>query len=93
MKGIHCHVKAIIDGKLYDTKKAELIIETNEKAIFRTENENYFMAKVEYGRTQYGTDVYQYFDIEKIDENYLKQFLGKYFVDKYIELFGKVEDA
>ena len=80
-------MKQIINGKLYDTDSAEYVItakreqqyELIEYDIYKTKNNRYFA----YNK------VWQ----EIIDESKLKQSLGKFFVDLYIELFGEVEEG
>lgn len=75
-------MKKIIDGLLYDTETSEIIYtdEFKERTWYMTKNKNYFI-------------FYRYGSIVPKSEIEVKEFLGIYDVDKYIELFGEVQDA
>ena len=77
-------MKAIINGLLYDTEKAEYLGEYQNKfheanGVYRTKNNRIFI------ETATGEFI--------IDEKEIKEIMGKYCPDKYIELFGEVEEA
>ena len=73
-------MKAIINGLLYDTEKANLICEPDEHhTMYMTEKGNLFML---YNGV-----------ISCADNETLKKFLAEELPDKYIELFGEVEEA
>lgn len=91
------HAKAVIDGKLYDTEKSEyMAVFENNRILFKTANGNYFSCAVQHsiGITESErilcTD---YFDIRPESIEGAKNAIGKYNVDKYIELFGEPELA
>ncbi len=93
--------KAIIDGKLYDTEKAEKIDSYRKRVdmgpilsgsyvhwtpmhridIYKTAKGNYFEHDVD-GDT-----------ITTTDEARVRAIIQKLYPDKYIELFGEVEEA
>ena len=75
-------MQKIIDGLLYDTDKAELLYyeEKTDRWLYKGENGHYFM----------------YFlngVISPKSEEFVKDYLGQRDIDKYIELFGEVDDA
>lgn len=85
-------MKQIIDGKLYDTEKAEELLKysknvgyplttRNDFVLFRTNKGAYF----EFNASTYELNV--------ITDADVKKYLGIYNPDKYIELFGEVEEA
>lgn len=89
--------RRIIDGKLYDTSKAEKICSL---VLSHTDIPNYDLPIINLG----GQDVkiyrgisewfIEYFCfIEPVTEDWVKEILGKCNVEKYIELFGEVEEA
>ena len=75
-------MKKIINGLLYDTEEAEELFfdKVNNRRLFMTANNNFFMA--------YGNG-----EISPKSEDAVKEYLGKYDVDKYIEVFGRVQEA
>ena len=79
-------MKAIIDGKLYDTDKAELIY--TEVVDRRTKRYYYMTAKraffCYYSKTK---------EIKVKTEAEIRELLGKHDVDKYIEIFGEPDNA
>lgn len=84
-------MKAIIDDKLYDTETAEFIYAyadcdyvtcaTTIIYIYRTKKGTYF--KYDMRREK----------ISKIKEKTVKEIISRFDIDKYIELFGDVEEA
>lgn len=89
--------RKIINGKLYDTSKAERICDL---ILGHEDIPNYDLPIRSLG----GQDVIiyrgiskwfiEYFRlIEPVEEDWVKYILGKYDIDKYIELFGEVEEA
>jgi hypothetical protein len=75
-------MKRIIDNLLYDTETSTVVhIEENTKRIlYQTVNGNFFM-------------FYPIGEIVPKTEESTKEYLGKYNVEKYIELFGEPEEA
>lgn len=75
-------MQRIIDGLLYDTETANLIHADglNERHLYITANGRFFM-------------FYKNGEIVAKDENSTKKYLSKYNTEKYIELFGNVEEA
>lgn len=75
-------MQRIIDGKLYDTDKAEIIFQDriNNRRWYKTANGNYFVF--------YGTG-----EIAVKTEESVKEYLGANDVEKYVELFGEPEEA
>lgn len=80
-------MKQIFDGKLYDTDKAKYIISVERDNvannfsidIFKTKNGRYFGQDRTNGKL--------------IDENSLRDCLGRFQTDLYIQLFGEVEEG
>lgn len=95
------HAKAIIDGKLYDTEKASIVSTTKDNRIlFVTQKGNYFSCATynyDYAKTGENEIFYisaiAYSDIRPEPIEYAMTNIGKYAPDKYIELFGEVEEA
>lgn len=75
-------MQRVIDGLLYDTETATIIhIEENTKRrLYQTPNSNFFM-------------FYPTGEIVPKTAESTKEYLGKYNVPKYIELFGEPEEA
>lgn len=75
-------MKKIINGLLYDTEVSTIIYteQINNRIWYKTNKNNYFVF--------YRTGAI----IPKTEEE-VKDFLGKNDVDKYIELFGEVDNA
>ena len=77
-------MKAIINGLLYDTEKSKIIFRYDmHNSLHMTEKGNLFM-------------LYQFFGTKRIicaDNELLKRWLAENEPDKYIELFGEVEEA
>ena len=97
---IHC--KSIIGGLLYNTETAKEItgyVNYNGDGfkIFKTKNGNYFIAKMESAIVVDNMlniiSDFAYTNIKPISEHEYKRLLGRYNPDKYIELFGEVEEA
>ena len=75
-------MKRVVDGLLYDTDSSELIYtdEDKHRKLFKTENGNFFMLFITG-------------EIQPKSEESTKDYLGKYDVNKYIEIFGEPEKA
>ena len=75
-------MKKIINGKMYDTDTSEEIYldEMNNRRIFQTKKGNYFL-------------LYPNGELGPKTEDEIKEFLGNNDTNKYIELFGEVEEA
>lgn len=95
------HAKTIIENKLYDTEKAEIISPTEDhRILFVTKKGNYFSCKTtdydymehEENKT-YNISETVYHDIRPEPLEYAMSNIGKYEPEKYIELFGEVEEA
>ena len=84
-KGID--TKAIINGLLYDTEKSDLIgqakTESCIKQFYKTKKGRMFMFEIPFSRL----------NRILIDEDEVKEELQTGIPDKYIELFGEVEEA
>ena len=84
-------MKAIIDGKLYDTKKAKNILTWRRSDfkcllnLYKTAKDNYFTTE-EYR-------LYAEMNLKVLPASEAKCLLMRLDVDKYIELFGEVEEA
>lgn len=76
-------MKQIINGKMYDTEKAECILTMHNGSptiyIYMTNNGAFFAER------GYNLDI--------VSKESVKNFLGRYDIDKYIELFGEPEEA
>lgn len=75
-------MKIIVSGLLYDTDKADVIYSSEfifGTDIYKTPNNRLFMLDCA--------------GIINTDQDKCKQYLGKVAPDKYIELFGEVEEA
>lgn len=92
------HCRAIIDGLLYNTETAiefvglEKCYVTPNKRFFKVDIETYDEFSYHDG-IKIQTTVYQYCNIRPFNREELREYLGKYDVDKYIEIFGEVEEA
>lgn len=75
-------MKKIINGKMYDTDTSEEIYldEMNNRRVFQTKKGNYFL-------------LYPNGELVTKTEDEIKEFLGNNDTNKYIELFGEVEEA
>ena len=73
-------MRAIINGLLYDTEKAEIVWKSDSfyLDLYKTKNNRFFM--------MFNRNII-------VDENKIKEFFGIRYPDKYIELFGEVEEA
>jgi hypothetical protein len=85
---LHAKAKVILDGKLYDISKSELVIyyDNNrcrtEQALYRTKNGNWFTWK-------YGSN-----DISQVSIEWAQFYLNREgMTDAYIESFGPIEEA
>lgn len=75
-------MKRVIEGLLYDTEISELVFveDATNRKIYKTPNGNFF--------TLYPTG-----EIQPKSLAATKDYLGRYDVDKYIELFGEPQEA
>ena len=95
------HNKAIINNLLYDTSNSELLCTANRKAYFKTKNGRYFSCDVSVSTESYYCSTcdfvfettYIYSNTEPTSADYIKSVLGRFDVEKYIELFGEPEEA
>ena len=93
-------MKKIIDNKLYDTEKATVIFEFiqiyEEGMLLFQEYKYHFRYPAQYLKTQKGTYLFYCKDkniIEIVNEEKVKKTIMKLDVDKYQELFGKIEEG
>lgn len=95
------HEKAIINGKLFDTEKGELVcLYRKNRILLKTKKGNYFSCErdisnhrhAENGEITETTRVY-HSDIREETEEAVKDYLGKNDMDLYIKFFGEVEEA
>ena len=97
-------MKKIIDNKLYDTEKAEKIFNFRQRRktgdfgnfniyslfdveVYKTKKNNYFLHG--YIKDTLANKPF----IEKVSEEEVKKIIKELNADKYIELFGEVEEA
>lgn len=75
-------MQRVIDGLLYDTNTSTVvhIEEDTKRRLYQTPNSNFFM-------------FYPVGEIIPKTEESVKEYLGKYNVKKYIELFGEPQEA
>ena len=75
-------MQRVINGLLYDTQNATVVHtdQNNNRVLYVTENNNFFM-------------LYPNGEIVPKTEQSTKDYLGKYNVKKYIELFGEPQEA
>lgn len=95
------HEKAIINGKLYDTEKAEFLCPFKDgRILLKTKNGNYFscvqdIRSVNEEKTDeiVETVIISHYDLREETEEAVKGYMGIHELDLYIKLFGEVEDA
>ena len=97
-------MKKIIDNKLYDTEKAEKIFNFRQKRktgnfgnynfyswfnveVYKTKKNNYFF----YGYIKDSLDKKEF--LEVVSEENVKDVMKELDPDKYIKLFGDIEEA
>lgn len=75
-------MRKVINGKLYDTDKSEVIYidQMTKRAVCRTEKGSYFI-------------LYSNNQIVPKTEDEIKEYIGLHDADLYIELFGMIEEA
>ncbi len=77
-------MQRVIDGLLYDTETATVVhveeTSTTKRVLYKTPNGNFFM-------------FFMTGEIVPKSEESTKEYLGKYNVPKYIELFGEPQEA
>lgn len=80
-------MRKIINGKMYDTDKAELIYSGYD--LSRTKKRDYY-------RTSKGTFLCHYVSVNRLEivpDESMMEILAEYAPDKYIEIFGNVEEG
>lgn len=95
------HEKAIINGKLYDTEKAEFLCQFKDgRILLKTKRGNYFScvqdiksANEEKMDEIVETVTISHFDLREETEESVKGYIGIHELDLYIKLFGEVEEA
>lgn len=95
------HEKAIINGKLYDTEKAEFLCPFKDgRVLLKTKNGNYFscvqdIRSVNEEKTDeiVETVTISYYNLREETKEYVKWYIGIHELDLYIKLFGEVEEA
>ena len=80
--------RAIIDGVLYDTDKCEYVMDTY---IAPDGYPRELPGKLYRGKNRWFVVVMN--NIYPVTEFWVKNSIGRKSIEKYIELFGKVEDA
>lgn len=75
-------MKKIVNGKIYDTEKSELVYteQDTQRKLYRTQKGAWFRC-------------YKNGEVVPIDEETAMEYLGRVDVDKYIEYFGNVDEA
>lgn len=75
-------MKQIIDGFLYDTDTAEQVYIETQRNIryYMTPKRKFFI-------------VYSTGEFKVVEENFIKDLLGKYDIEKYIEVFGEPQEG
>ena len=90
-------IRVIVDGKLYDTSKAEKVctvqVTIHEIPDCKLCVGSIFGEKVTIykGNTEYFITYCSY--LQPVDEEWVKRWIGKQNIEKYIELFGEPELA
>ena len=90
-------IRAIIDGKMYDTSKAKkigsVVVRENEISGSKLDFCTYGGQEVIIykGNTKYFIRYYCY--LQPVSEAWVREWLGKQNIEKYIELFGEPELA
>lgn len=95
------HEKAIINGKLYDTEKAEfLCLFKDGRILLKTKKGNYFscvrdIRSVNKEKTDeiVETVTISHYDSREETEESVKGYIGVHELDLYIKLFGEVKEA
>lgn len=95
------HIKAIINGKLYDTEKADFVCPFGGRSVlFKTKKGNYFSCKKNVfthseRKQEEIIDTVEtiYSDPEEETIEAVKSYIGIYEFELYIKLFGEVEEA
>lgn len=95
------HEKAIINGKLYDTEKAEFLCPFKDgRILLKTKRGNYFscvqdIRSVNEEKTDeiIETVIISHYGLREETEEAVKEYMGIYELDLYIKLFREVEEA
>lgn len=95
------HEKAIINGKLYDTEKAEFLCPFKDgRILLKTKNGNYFSCVQDIRSVNeekideiVETVTISRYDLREETKEAVKGYMGIHELDLYIKLFGEVEEA
>lgn len=95
------HEKSIINGKLYDTEKAEFLCPFKDgRILLKTKKGNYFScvqdirsANEEKMDEIIETVTISHYDLREETEETAKEYVGIREQDLYVKLFGEVEEA
>lgn len=95
------HKKAIINGKLYDTEKAEFLCPFKDgRILLKTKNGNYFscVQSIRSFNKEKTDEIVEtvtilHYDLRKETEEAVKGYIGIHELDLYIKMFGEVEEA
>lgn len=95
------HKKAIINGKLYDTEKAEFLCTFKDgRILLKTKKGNYFSCVQDIRSVNeekmdeiVETVKISHYDLKEETEESVKGYMGIHELDLYIKLFGEVEEA
>ena len=95
------HKKAIINGKLYDTEKAEFLCMFKDRRILlKTKSGNYFSCSQDIKSVSeekmdeiVETVTILHYDLREETEEAVKGYTGIHELDLYIRLFGEVDEA
>ena len=78
-------MKAILNGKLYDTNKSVNLCNFFGHSVYKTNNGTLFMTYNDGGALGE--------QISNVNYDEIKETIGRYCPDSYILIFGKVEEA
>lgn len=96
------HTFSIINGKLYSTKTAEVLVFfldslENLHGLFKTIRGRYFSVSIKQKTSiRENGDVaieLTYTDIQPLNQEHAQEIIGRYDPEKYMDMFGFVEDA
>lgn len=96
-----CTKRPFINGKLYDTEKAEfLCLFKDGRILLRTKRGNYFscVQDIRSVNKEKMDEIVEavtisHYDLREETEEAAKRYIGIHELDLYIKLFGEVEDA
>lgn len=81
-------MKAILDGKLYDTEKSEKLCDFDYHTAYRTKNGTLFTVFTHFDENGKRKEI-----IDNKDQEKIKGAIGLNCPDIYIKIFGEVEEA